>query len=77
MENIKHRLRDIPITATLGELCLNVKKAFKIMELINQGEYNDAFNIAREVLNDNDTIISSQVDKDAMLKLLKKGSIFH
>ena len=64
------RIKDIPLTATMGELALNVSKAYKVMEAISEGRTQDAFDIAREILNDNDAIIERQVDKATVMEMI-------
>ena len=66
------RIRDIPLIVTMGDLCLNVSMAFKIMNLIVEGKTDDAFWIASEILKNNSCIMDSQTDKEAIQKLLDK-----
>lgn len=72
MEDEKILIKDIPLLVTLGELGVNIQKAHKIMIAITERRYHDAFNIASEILNENDAIIESQVNKDEIMKILNR-----
>ncbi|MDR0575465.1 MAG: hypothetical protein LBG96_15850 [Tannerella sp.] len=69
-EEKKIRLREIPVTVELGDLCENVSMAHKAMTLICEGKTNDAFHVVKEILNKNYDLVSATVDVEKVKKLL-------
>ncbi len=69
-ESDKILVKDLPVLVTLGDLCLTCSKVYKVMTAIANNDYNNAFNIAKEVFEYNDKIISDAYDKDKVLKLI-------
>ena len=63
-------IRDIPVVVTLGNLCKNVSLAHKIMVAIIEKREMDAFDIAKEILNNNDALIEANIDKEALTELI-------
>lgn len=70
MEEDRILIRQIPIVVQLGDLTNNVRKSFIVMEHIYNHEYDKAFEVAREILNDNDALIDSKVNKQEIMKYL-------
>ena len=69
------KIKDLPIIVRLEDLCENVGKAFKIMELIRDGKHYEAFDIATELLKYNDALIEGQVDKEAIMEIINKDKL--
>ena len=69
------RVKDIPIIVRLEDLCENVGKAFRIMELIRDGKHFEAFDIAVDILKANDAIIEQQVNKEEVMKIINKDKL--
>ncbi|MDH6342931.1 ferritin-like protein [Parabacteroides sp. PFB2-12] len=72
-EEIKIRLVDIPLEVTFGEICRNVSNAYKIMQAITEGRTNDAFDLAKTILNENDAIHDRQINKQVVLDMLNES----
>ena len=67
------RIKDIPLSVTMSELCQNVSWSYKIMQLIAGKRYNEAFDLANTILNHNNAIVSKQVDTEAVMKLINSA----
>ena len=65
-------IRDIPVVVELGDLCENVSMAYKVMVAIVENRYNDAFDLVKEMLNNNDTLIEANVSKEAIMSIIKR-----
>lgn len=70
MEEDKILIRQIPIVVQLGDLTNNVKKSFMVIDIFHNHEYDKAFEVAREILNDNDALIDAKVSKQEIMKYL-------
>jgi hypothetical protein len=67
------RVKDIPLTTTVGEIATNISKAYKIMTAIHEGRNADAFNLANEILNSNDEIIEREISKETLSQLMRNS----
>lgn len=70
MEEERIRIQDIPVVVSLGFLCRICKSLYDILLHINQGNANEAFNIATRLFNETDSVIDQSVDREAIQRLL-------
>lgn len=68
-------IRDTPLSISLGNVCQNVSWAYRIMEAIHEGRYDEAFEIANKIFKLNDAIIDEQVDRDEVLKIIDQDRL--
>jgi hypothetical protein len=64
--------RDIPIVITLGDICLNARLAFSIMEAVQNGKYDEIFNIAEQIFNHNNEIANTLVNLKELCEMIDK-----
>ncbi|MGV8139478.1 MAG: hypothetical protein AB2L20_30140 [Mangrovibacterium sp.] len=67
------RIKDIPVDCRLEEVVLNMSKAFKIMKAIHAGRYNEAFDLAEEIVTANDLIIDQRIGREKLKEILNKS----
>ena len=68
-------IKDLPIITRLENVCMNVSRAHKIMAAIAAGKHWEAFDIAQEILNDNDAIIEQQIDKEEVMNIINEDKL--
>ena len=68
--NDKILISELPIMAVLGDLYKNLSLAHKITIAIAEKRFNDAFNMANEIFDNNDAIIEANIDTEALTEII-------